>query len=685
MKRFSICLALFAALLFVISCGGGSKKENSAETQDSDSGETVTDSDTADTETSDGDTTDTTPDNGDTVDTGTSDDDKTDSATDNGDTTDDSGDSQPDNGDTIDDYDEEDAKSPCDQNPCADVSASDGECTEKDETYECGCFENYSWKEGDCVADSQHTECKNLPENAVWNTATEITQKWTGSVWEPSTNGVYNEEVSTTECRFKCNDGYEWNGAKCVVIFQKCNAENADKTCKDDVTGYIWSAQSAEKYGQEDIKTYCEGLTTDNLSWRTPNIDELRTIIRNCDKTKTNGVCPVTVAHFDYNTYWNDDCKGCTPEEGIEYNIFGTKKGDSYFRLWSSTQSEENSISYYTVMFSSDTYMAYIGPDYTSSWNIRCLGSGKCQENYELDGNFECVPATRLAHCENLPENAVSNSIINGDYNIVQVWNPAIGKWLPENTTFKLCFDDDPSECCFHCEENNYRYNQAENKCEQKTRKLACRGLPDYAEWNGTDGITQTQSSNGTWLPNNNTGVYDTNPSETECHFKCQTDFEWNNGKRCLRKTPYLDSTTGLTWSALSSSKIGINEAVNYCSTYSEAGLSGWRLPTINELRTLIKNCKSTMPNGSCPVSEPNCLGEGCFETLSCDRCHWAQYNDDFDEIGRSIMGDDDKLLSSSSYDDYFAGVDFRLGNIEKIRKTDTNGKENSLYVRCVK
>ncbi len=514
MKSFGLVFALFCVMVFFSACGSSSKSVNQGD--EPDSGETVTDNDTADDNdpSDDSEPSDTEPDN-----------------PDNPDTT-------PDDSDTTDSMpDEEVVTTPCDPNPCWFISAATGKCTEKGETYECECRENYTWNNGDCVGNTQQAACEELPENAVWNSVGEITQQWNWSRWIPSTIGVYNEEASTTECRFKCKDKYEWDGAKCAVFIPKCNAENADKTCKDYETGYIWSAQSPEKLGQENIVTYCEEeLKTDNLSWRTPTIDELRKIVRNCDKTKFGGTCPVSVEYFDYNTYCKpnlDDCNGCDPEEGIEYSIFGTKKGEGNdFSLWSSTQAQENSIMYYYMTFSSDIHMAAISANHTGTRNIRCLGSGKCPEHYELNGNFECVPATKEIMCSDLPENAVGNPLLNDT--ITQTWDVDSGQWIPANTKYEYCENKNPYKCCFQCY-SNYRWDSATEKCLQKTRQAKCEGLPANAEWNSSGEITQTLWSNDTWLPQNN-GVYDTNPSTEYCHFKCKDGFWWN-GTRCASKT----------------------------------------------------------------------------------------------------------------------------------------------------
>ncbi|MBP5405951.1 DUF1566 domain-containing protein [bacterium] len=745
MKKSAICLMLFLTLLFVVSCGGS---KNDDKTDSGDSGETVTDGDTADTEAAgDSEPSDTKPDDGDSVDT-------TPEPNDDADSSDSASDDETDTA----------PGTPCDPNQCWFVSAATGKCTEKGATYECECRENYTWKDGDCIGNTRQAECEELPENAVWNSVTEITQQWSWSTWKPSTIGVYNEEASTTECRFKCKDKYEWDGAKCVVVIPQCSAENADKTCKDYETGYIWSAQSAEKYGQENIVTYCEEeLKTDNLSWKTPTIDELRTIVRNCDKTKFGGACPVSVEYFDYNTYCKPnlgDCNGCDPEEGIEYSIFGTKKGvGNDFSLWSSTQAQENSIMYYYMTFSSDIHMAAISANHTGTRNIRCLGSGKCPEHYELDGNFECVPATREIMCSDLPENAVGNPLLNDT--ITQTWDVDGEKWIPENTKYEYCGIINPYRCCFQCY-SNYEWDSAAKKCLQKTRKAKCEGLPANAEWNGSGEITQTLWGDGKWLPSN-TGVYDTNSSTEYCHFKCKSGFWWT-GEKCESKTrtveceglptnaewntaeeitqtrsdedgtwspsrkgvynekasttecrykckeeyePDLidadtivckhaecgsliynthsckDSESHLIWSPVTSFWMIHSQALEYCERMSWGGYNKWRLPTIDELRTLIINCPGTETGGACKVSEKDghlSKQDGLPETdCSCL---------DSGSLNYSKLGDDSTLWSSSTLspsstvadnENYAWYVGFEYASLWFSRK------DGGFEVRCVR
>ena len=86
------------------------------------------------------------------------------------------------------------------------------------------CKENYTWSgeegdvedDGECVADTRKIDCKNLPENAVWNYAPTITQTWDGKQWLPKLEPKYNVVGSEDECRYICDAGYYPLDGQCV-------------------------------------------------------------------------------------------------------------------------------------------------------------------------------------------------------------------------------------------------------------------------------------------------------------------------------------------------------------------------------------------------------------------------------------------------------------------------------------
>ena len=145
------------------------------------------------------------------------------------------------------------------------------------------------------------------------------------------------------------------------------------------------------------------------------------------------------------------------------------------------------------------------------------------------------------------------------------------------------------------------------------------------------------------------------------------------------RKAAYLKGRKigNLIWSDRSSSTMNWSSAKQYCEDLTEGGYTDWRLPTISELRTTIKNCSGSQSGGSCRVSD-SCLSSDCW-SKSC-------YCDDRSNNGGyySKLGDADGiyLWSSSTLSDSTGNawyVDFRYGHV------DDYGKSGNSYVRCVR
>ena len=85
----------------------------------------------------------------------------------------------------------------------------------------------------------------------------------------------------------------------------------------------------------------------------------------------------------------------------------------------------------------------------------------------------------------------------------------------------------------------------------------------------------------------------------------------------------WQDPTTGLTWQATTGGNMLTSEdASEYCASLSLDG-GGWRLPTIGELRTLIRGCPGTEDGGNCTVGD-GCLDSSCWID-SCAGCPNAE------------------------------------------------------------
>ena len=84
----------------------------------------------------------------------------------------------------------------------------------------------------------------------------------------------------------------------------------------------------------------------------------------------------------------------------------------------------------------------------------------------------------------------------------------------------------------------------------------------------------------------------------------------------------WTDPTTGLTWETEASFFVmSWKDAMEHC--YTLAGI--WRLPTIGELRSLIRDCPDTQTGSdSCEVEEGGCLSANCDDYDLCAGCPYA-------------------------------------------------------------
>ena len=85
--------------------------------------------------------------------------------------------------------------------------------------------------------------------------------------------------------------------------------------------------------------------------------------------------------------------------------------------------------------------------------------------------------------------------------------------------------------------------------------------------------------------------------------------------------TLWTDPVSGLTWRvAPPSITVDWESAKLHCETLTISALSDWHLPTIDELRTLVRGCPPTEPGGACPVDEDSCLVWSC-KGEECEGC----------------------------------------------------------------
>jgi len=308
-----------------------------------------------------------------------------------------------------------------------------------------------------------------------------------------------------------------------------------------------------------------------------------------------------------------------------------------------------------------------------SSYICGCIGE------YEWNGS-QCVnPATP---CEPNPCTDIANS--NGNCTISGA-SYVCGCTTGFNWNGTQCLDTAAEECA----SVGGTWNSSTNKC---TRTQNCSSKPSNTVWNTASSITQTWNGSS-WQPST-TSSYNVGGSTQYCYYKCATNYEWN-GSTCVYSIPECstsntgpckDSSTGYIWSAKASTTYTWQNAVDYCTGLNTSNYggysSGWHLPTITELRTLILNCSSTMPNGSCAVKDPGCLSFSCWTYATCVSCSQDSTG------GHSKFGETGWFWSSSTLSDATDSawyVSFAYGYVHDGNKTYSSYENYDYSVRCVR
>ena len=279
---------------------------------------------------------------------------------------------------------------------------------------ECGfvCAAGYIWDGSACeVAPTQTVECTGLPlVGAEWNTASTITQTWDGEKWIPeSTTGVYNENPSTGECRFKCKEHYTWKNSDCAPDKKNSPCMNLPTNGQWNTVNSIEQTWSGSDWQPSTTGVYSESASTKECRF----------------------VCKT-------NYKWNASTSKCDPETNVE-NCTGKPENS----IWNGSGKFEQ------TWTDSGWYPATYEATYSKT-------AGTC--TFICDTGFiwdetGCVSApTREAFCQDKPENTVWNTVDK----ITQTYNGA--DWEPSTTPV---YNEEAStkECRFKCASAGYTWN----------------------------------------------------------------------------------------------------------------------------------------------------------------------------------------------------------------------------------
>jgi hypothetical protein len=147
--------------------------------------------------------------------------------------------------------------------------------------------------------------------------------------------------------------------------------------------------------------------------------------------------------------------------------------------------------------------------------------------------------------------------------------------------------------------------------------------------------------------------------------------------------TTWTDDSTHLMWQVGYSALRDWESALSLCTDLSLGGFGDWRLPTIDELRTIVAGCAATETGGACPVTDacsaPTCSNASCqgctsFQGPGTNGCYWPT----------ELAGDCNAAFWSDTIDasnaTYWWALQFAYAGVVIRIQTEAN-----LNVRCVR
>ncbi|MBO4699941.1 DUF1566 domain-containing protein [bacterium] len=174
---------------------------------------------------------------------------------------------------------------------------------------------------------------------------------------------LYLKHQSQGKCAFKAK-------AEIKELKKEIEREYIKKGRK--IGNLIWSDRSANQMDWSSAKQYCDDLTEGGYTdWRLPNIDELRTTIKNCSKTETGGQCKVSERNGCLSSScWNPD-GSCYCEYKKNNGGYYSKLGDDdNVMLWSSSVPSDYSSLRWYVYFDD----GHVGDnDVDNDYYVRCV------------------------------------------------------------------------------------------------------------------------------------------------------------------------------------------------------------------------------------------------------------------------------------------------------------------------
>ena len=439
----------------------------------------------------------------------------------------------------------------------------------------------------------------------------------------------YTQGGSGSSWTFACVSGEEYG---------KVNAENyeirtinGNEVVFDSSTNLLWQKASKPVNSWKDALAYCQNLEYAGYSdWRLPNKNELVTIV---DYSKADPA---------------SSFPGMTSDTLISSTFAVTYGG------------ADNAIAVHMEDGSID--------DIYSEISVRCVRSDS--QPLPAGRTIPYCDETRIGPCEDAATGYVwSSADIHSNYSHYyrsrldkaiecrESNEGGISKWrLPTVDEIRTLFpSSEILKTDGECHLTNACINDAD---DDDCFNDACASSGEGAAAEDRERVMSSLFDYSGYLTLTTDLVLFVNMSNSSFE-NIANDPELYSESRCIKDDslpnppafPYTDSENGLVWSSLSKSYLYYwYDVSKYCKELVEGASNNWRVPSIDELKTLVKNC----PDGDCPVS---LTGE------------------------YSVLGDVGTLWSSEIEDDSVHLLKFMTASDESQSIYDYN----SVKVRCVR
>ena len=364
--------------------------------------------------------------------------------------------------------------------------------------------------------------------------------------------------------------------------------KDGDKMVRDSSTGLIWQKDSVSGNLWKEALEYCENLSYGGYTdWRLPNKNELITL-------------------FDYSK--QDGIMSSFPD--IQEEL-----------LWSSTSQSHYSNA--TLEHFRTAWLVWTDGEF----DYRDIFNG--WEDYADDIHTRCVRSD-LAEKTDLPD-CDETGVAPCKDSYGTIWSSKIYVDMQEDKSIILTYDayrgvsfDDIADLCRSVNENgsnNWRLPTIDEirgiavtetlkkeggtcgvtvQCTDSTPEAGCYVEESCAGDTATKSILNdfgvmfsgTLDGDGSWDVWGVHFRYDelaivSGSSVGDLTQRCVLDPSLG-----YKKTPYTDPETGLTWSDISPTFLEISDAWTFCEELNEDDPEKeWRLPSLVELRTLVKGC----------------------------------------------------------------------------------------------